>query len=55
MEDELIRVLRLDSVLGEGLGREVPQVKGNYNVSATADRGREDMTIVRVWQFQTRN
>jgi hypothetical protein len=55
MQDELIRVLGLDFIRGERLGREVIQVKGDNNVGAAADRGRKDMTVVRVGQLYARD
>ena len=55
MDDEIVRMLRLDSKVAHDLCREVSKVHRDDHVGLSADGGGQDMPIVWVGQMKTGN
>lgn len=50
MTDEFVWMLSLDAIVGKGFFRKVFEVVGDDDASLAADRGSEDVPIIRVGQ-----
>src|SRR5271170_7828381 len=55
MEDELIRMLRLNIEWAERFRREISQIRRNDQTSSATDRGRQDVAVIFVGKEKTRN
>lgn len=52
MSDEIIGMLRIDSVRGDTVFGEIFQVIGDDHAGLATDRGGKNMTVVRIGQFE---
>ena len=55
MQDEIIGMLGFDVQFSEDMRRKICQVAGHNDAGAGADRSRQHMTIIRVWERKSGN